>query len=264
MLQITSLYAGYEGIEVLHSISMSVGQGEIVALVGVNGAGKSTILKAISGLIPIKSGSISLNGELINRLPPSSRVVRGIAHVPEGRQIFGGMTVFDNLRLGAYVRRRELSEAEYNRQIQEVCAHFPILVERLHEPAGILSGGQQQMLAIARGLMAKPRLLLLDEPSLGLAPKLVTEVLGFIANLRDLGISILLSEQNAKLALAMADRAYVIETGRVVLSGNGRDLLGQSAVTERYLGIGAGARIGSDPRQDELARRLIEALAIDS
>jgi branched-chain amino acid transport system ATP-binding protein len=238
MLEIGGLHTGYGDVAVLHGIDLTVGAGEIVALIGANGAGKSTLAKAISGLLPARQGSIRLDGVDIARLSSRQRVRLGIAHVPEGRQIIAGLTVGENLRLGAYVRRGELGEAGMARRSEEVCRRFPILLDRLGETAGNLSGGQQQMLAIARALMSAPRLLILDEPSLGLSPALVAEIFRLVEGLRAQGLAILLSEQNARLSLAIADRAYVIEMGSVVMQGRGTDLLGRSEIAERYLGIG--------------------------
>lgn len=261
MLQIKDVYAGYEGINVLHGISLSVEPGQIVALVGANGAGKSTILKAISGLISIRSGTISLNEESIDRLPISARIGRGIVHVPEGRHVFGALSVFDNFRLGAFLRNRELSEDALRQEVQQIGGYFPILLKRLNEPAGNLSGGQQQMLAIARGLMAKPRVLLLDEPSLGLSPKLVSETFELIGNLRELGLSMLLSEQNAKLALKMADRAYVVENGRAPIAGTGSELSDAPAVVERYLGVGYTGQRAAGSELGQLVDRIRQAFS---
>ncbi len=256
MLEVRNLHTGYGGMDVVHGVDLAVGAGEIVALVGANGAGKSTLVKTVSGLLPVRLGEIIFEGERIDRLSPSARVLRGIAQVPEGRQVFGGLTVAENLRLGAYVHRRQMTEADIERRMREVCERFPVLLQRLGEPVANLSGGQQQMLVIARGLMAKPRLLVLDEPSLGLAPVLVAEIFRLIAGLREQGLSIVLSEQNAKLSLAIADRAYVIEMGRVALAGTGRELLGKPEVAERYLGVGKGVHLADSPRHAQLVERL--------
>jgi branched-chain amino acid transport system ATP-binding protein len=259
MLEVRRLYTGYGGMDVIHGIDITVGAGEIVALVGANGAGKSTLVKTISGLLQVRSGEILFEGKRIDRLSPTARVLLGIAQVPEGRQVFGGLTVAENLRLGAYVYRRALAEAELQARMREVCERFPILLERLDEPVANLSGGQQQMLVIARGLMAKPRLLILDEPSLGLAPVLVADIFRLIAALRAQGgVSIVLSEQNAKLSLAIADRAYVIETGRVALAGTGQELLASAEVAERYLGVGHAVSVADAPRHAQLVGRLKE------
>ena len=261
MLEVKGLHTGYGGIDVIHGIDIAVGAGEIVALVGANGAGKSTLVKTISGLLPVRAGEIWFEGERIDRLSPTARVLRGIAQVPEGRQVFGGLTVAENLRLGAYVHRRALGEADMQARIREVCERFPVLLERLDEPVANLSGGQQQMLVIARGLMAKPRLLVLDEPSLGLAPVLVAEIFRLIAGMRAQGLAIVLSEQNAKLSLAIADRAYVVEMGRIALSGTGQELLASPEVAERYLGVGHAVSIADAPRHAQLVRRLKEIFA---
>ncbi len=258
MLEVKRLHTGYGGMDVIHGIDIEVRAGEIVALVGANGAGKSTLVKTISGLLPVRAGEILFEGERIDRLSPKARVLRGIAQVPEGRQVFAGLSVSENLRLGAYVHRHTLGQAELEARMREVCALFPVLLERLGEPVGNLSGGQQQMLVIARGLMAQPRLLVLDEPSLGLAPVLVVEIFRLIAGLRDQGIAILLSEQNAKLSLAIADRAYVIEMGRVALAGTGKELLASPEVAERYLGVGHAVSVADAPRHAQLVARLKE------
>ena len=258
MLELRRLSTGYGGRAVVHEIDLAVEPGRIVALVGANGAGKSTLVKAISGLLPPLSGQILLDGIAIERRTPRERVLAGIAHVPEGRQVFAGLTIAENLRLGAYAYRGRIGEAGINERISKVCGHFPVLLERMHQPAGTLSGGQQQMLAIARGLMAQPRLLLLDEPSLGLSPILVAEIFRMIEDLRAEGIAILLSEQNARLSLAVADHAYVIEIGRVALEGRGQDLLGRPEVAERYLGVGKAVGTMGDQRHDQLVAGLRE------
>jgi branched-chain amino acid transport system ATP-binding protein len=258
MLEVKGLSTGYGSANVVHDIDLSVGAGEIVTLVGANGAGKSTLCKTISGLMPARTGEITLDGQRIERLSPSARVLRGVAHVPEGRQVFAGLTVAENLKLGAYVHRRQLGEAELGERIRKVCERFPILLERLDEPVGNLSGGQQQMLAIARGLMVEPRVLLLDEPSLGLAPVLVGDIFRLIAGLREQGLAIVLSEQNARSSLAIADRGYVIEMGRVTLSGTGQELLGTAEVAERYLGVGRAVSVADSSQQARLVKRLGE------
>jgi branched-chain amino acid transport system ATP-binding protein len=258
MLELRRLSTGYGGRAVVHEIDLAVEPGRIVALVGANGAGKSTLVKAISGLLPPLSGQILLDGIAIERRTPRERVLAGIAHVPEGRQVFAGLTIAENLHLGAYAHRGRIGEAGINERISKVYGHFPVLLERMHQPAGTLSGGQQQMLAIARGLMAQPRLLLLDEPSLGLSPILVAEIFRMIEDLRAEGIAILLSEQNARLSLAVADHAYVIEIGRVALEGRGQDLLGRPEVAERYLGVGKAVGTMGDQRHDQLVAGLRE------
>ncbi len=260
MLEISSLHTGYGDVGVLHGIDLTVGAGEIVALIGANGAGKTTLAKAISGLLPARRGRIRFAGSDIARLPPRQRVLLGIAHVPEGRQIIAGLTVGENLRLGAYARRGQLGEAGIVARIGEICQHFPVLLERLDETAGNLSGGQQQMLAIARALMVAPKLLILDEPSLGLSPTLVAEIFRLIGGLRARGLAILLSEQNARLSLAIADRAYVIEMGRVVIAGRGSELLGSPEIAERYLGVGAAADGAGGEREAARRAALVQGL----
>ena len=259
MLELKSLSAGYGGNAVVRGIDLAVGAGEIVALVGANGAGKSTLVKTISGLVRPQAGEILLDGRPIGALSPRERVQRGIVHVPEGRQVFAGLSIAENLRLGGWAQRRRSGKARIEARMREVGERFPALLERLAAPAGTLSGGQQQMLAIARGLMAEPRLLLLDEPSLGLAPRLVMETFRLIQSLRSRGISILLAEQNARLSLGIADRGYVIETGRVALTGTGHELLHKPDVAERYLGVGSALNRDS-ARADELVARLARAL----
>jgi branched-chain amino acid transport system ATP-binding protein len=233
VLDVRGLRSAYGRIEVLKGVSFEVKAGEIVALVGSNGAGKTTLLRALSGVQPITGGEIHFLGERIERAPPHRRVRLGIAHSPEGRQVFGPLSVEDNLRLGAYVRRDHEIEADRDR----VFAMFPVLAEKRHLLAGGLSGGQQQMLAIGRALMARPRLLLLDEPSLGLSPILVDQILDAILSLRKHATTILLVEQNASAALAIADRGYVLETGRVVHSGTGAALRADPGIKAAYLGV---------------------------
>src|SRR6185437_6973537 len=255
-LELKRISTGYEATNVIHDIDLSVGAGEIIALVGANGAGKSTLVKAISGIVPVRRGEITLDGKRIDRTSPAARVLMGIAQVPEGRQVFAGLTVRENLRLGGYARGAESDPAAFEKSLAEIGKLFPILLQRLDEPAANLSGGQQQMLAIGRGLMAEPRILVLDEPSLGLAPVLVAEIFRLVASLRGQGRGILLSEQNAKLSLAIADRAYVIENGRVALSGTGEELLHNSEVAERYLGVGKGVSVADPARHAQLPGRL--------
>ncbi len=232
MLEVAELHAGYGRVEVLRGVSFGVGQGEIVVLIGPNGAGKTTTLKAVAGLLPARQGSIRFQGREVAGTPANRLVRAGIALIPEGRMVFPDQTVRDNLLLGAYGRRGDGVAEDIERHF----ARFPILRERQRQLAGTLSGGEQQMLAIARGLMARPRLLLLDEPSLGLAPRLVREVFAVLPRLRDEGVTLLLVEQMAALALEIADRAYVLEHGRIVLEGAGRDLLRDPAVARAYLG----------------------------
>jgi branched-chain amino acid transport system ATP-binding protein len=233
MLVIDNLSSRYGRIEVLHGLSLEVKQGEIVTLVGSNGAGKTTLLRAISGVQPLSGGSIRFLGESIDRVAPHLRVVRGIAQVPEGRQVFAPLSVEDNLKLGAWSRKDD----EIATDIEGVYATFPVLAEKRAIAAGSLSGGQQQMLAMGRALMARPKMLLLDEPSMGLAPILVDQIFSIVAGLKRKGITVLLVEQNAYAALAIADRGYVLETGRISHSGTGRDLLNDKRVREAYLGV---------------------------
>ena len=233
MLSVENLRSAYGRIEVLHGISLEVRAGEIATLVGANGAGKTTLLRAISGVRPITAGTIRFEGVSLNRVPSHLRVALGIAQVPEGRQLFAPLSVEDNLKLGAWSRRA----AEIEPQMSRVYALFPMLDELRKAPAGALSGGQQQMLAIGRALMAQPRLLLLDEPSMGLAPILVDRILATIETLKREGLTILLVEQNARAALAIADRAYVLETGMITMSGTAAEIRFDKRVREAYLGI---------------------------
>jgi branched-chain amino acid transport system ATP-binding protein len=235
MLSIAGLRAGYGKIEVLHDVSLNVEAGQIVTLIGANGAGKTTLLKTISGLIRPNAGSIHFESESIARRPAHKVVARGISHVPEGRAILKRMTVLDNLRMGAFVR----NDAEIARDIDAVFVRFPVLGERRAQMAGTLSGGEQQMLAIGRALVARPRLLLLDEPSLGLAPKFVTRIFLTLRELRQEGKTILLVEQNARQALQVADTGYVMERGRIAFSGSGAALLDMPEVRRTYLGQSA-------------------------
>ena len=251
LLELKSLSIGYGHHCVLEDVNLTLERGEIVTLLGANGAGKSTLAKSVSGLLRPQAGSILLDGEPIGTLPPAERLRRGIAHVPEGRQIFAGMTVAENLALGGYA----VSAADAAAQLEAVSALFPVLRERMNDIAGNFSGGQQQMLAIARGLMAKPKILVLDEPSLGVAPLLVAEIFRLIVALRDQGITILLAEQNAKAALSIADRGYVFENGRITLSGAAKDLLNSPEIAERYLGMG-GTTEASDVAGAALATKL--------
>ena len=233
MLTIDNLTSRYGRIEVLHGISLNVRKGEIVTLVGSNGAGKSTLIRAISGVQPIAAGSIRFDDKVIDRLRPHQRVAQGISQVPEGRQVFAPLSVHENLQLGAFVRR----DREIGADLDEIYTMFPALAERRTIAAGTLSGGQQQMLAMGRALMARPKLILLDEPSMGLAPVLVEQIFTIISGLKARGLTVLLVEQNANVALAIADRGYVIETGRIVMSGPGKELLNDQRVRSAYLGI---------------------------
>jgi branched-chain amino acid transport system ATP-binding protein len=257
-LELQHVSAGYVGMDVIHDIDLTVRPREIVTLIGANGAGKSTLLKTISGLIRSRAGTITFNGERIEAAPTATRMGLGIVHVPEGRQIFSGLSVSENLELGAFIHRRRANET--GAQEAEVTRRFPVLGERLSEVAGNLSGGQQQMLAIGRGLMSRPKLLMLDEPSLGLAPRLVTEIFDMIVRLREQGLAILLSEQNAQLSLAIADRGYVIENGRVALTGSGQELLQSKDVADRYLGIGVRHESSSAHLKDGISKRLQELM----
>ncbi|RII27919.1 MAG: branched-chain amino acid ABC transporter ATP-binding protein [Geobacter sp.] len=238
MLKIVNINTYYGQIHALKNITLHLGEGEIVTLIGANGAGKTTILNSISALTPVKKGEILLDGTPIQDLPPSHIVSLGISQVPEGRQVFKPLSVEDNLELGAYLRYRGREGRGAIRQdLEEIFTLFPRLKERRRQMAGTLSGGEQQMLAIGRALMARPRLLLLDEPSMGLAPLVVQEIFGVIENLRrEKGTTVLLVEQNAKAALKMADRGYVLETGKVILEGSAAELLENKDVQRAYLG----------------------------
>ena len=236
LLEIDRISTFYGKIQALKSISLHVDPGEIVALVGANGAGKTTLLNTISGLLRARSGRILFDGQDITRRRAAQIVRAGVIHVPERRQVFGTLTVYDNLLLGAYQRYRRDGRKAVLRDMDHVFELFPRLKERRKQLAGTLSGGEQQMLAIGRGLMARPKLLLLDEPSLGLAPLIVKHLFELIASLRDEGQTVLLVEQNARAALKLADRAYVLETGRIVLEGDARELLEDPRVQAAYLG----------------------------
>ena len=234
LLEIDDVSLLYGRIQALHGISLTVDEGEIVALIGANGAGKSTTMRAISGIRPVATGSIKFNGEDITKLRADLRVRRGLCQAPEGRGIFPGMTVLDNLDMGAYTRRDRAGIAQ---DLDRVLNLFPRLAERRKQAGGTLSGGEQQMLAVGRALMSRPKLLLLDEPSMGLAPMLIQQIFDIITEINEQGTTILLVEQNAQQALARAHRAYVLETGRIVKSGTGAELLHDPAVKEAYLGV---------------------------
>ena len=236
MLRIENLYANYDSIAALKGVSIEVPRGEIVSIIGANGAGKSTLLKAISGLIKTQQGRIVYKDNDIAGQPANKIVALGISQVPEGRQIFAHLTVQDNIHLGAYLFFKRRNRVEIEQRIEEVYQMFPILKRRIKQVAGTLSGGEQQMLAIARALMGRPELLLLDEPSMGLAPLIVQEILGVIKQLNKAGTTILLVEQNAKAALKVAKHAFVLETGEIVLEGLASDLLDDPKVKEAYLG----------------------------
>jgi branched-chain amino acid transport system ATP-binding protein len=232
LLEIDNITLLYGRIQALHGISVNVAQGEIVALIGANGAGKTTLLKTISGLIRPTAGTIEFEGRSIARQPAHKIVALGLSQVPEGRAILKRMTVMDNLRMGAFTRH----DSEITADIGKVFERFPVLAERREQMAATLSGGEQQMLAIGRALVARPSLLLLDEPSLGLAPKFITRIFQTLRELRQEGKTILLVEQNARQALQIADRGYVMERGRIVLTGNGGELLSNPEVQRTYLG----------------------------
>jgi branched-chain amino acid transport system ATP-binding protein len=232
LLNVEDLWVSYDRINAVRGVSFTVGADEIVTLIGANGAGKSTILQAVSGLLPVARGRIQLSGQDLLRLPAHLRVKQGVAHVPEGRGIFGNLTVLENLRLAAYVRR----DGEVGRDLEEVFRLFPRLKERRQQWGNTLSGGEQQMLAVGRALMSRAQLLLLDEPSMGLSPLLVREIFRVIKRINRQGAAILLVEQNANLALEVAHRAYILETGEIALSGAAAELRHHPQVLEAYLG----------------------------
>lgn len=236
MLRIKNLKCWYGQIMAIKGVSLSVREGELIALIGANGSGKSTLLEAVCGLLPGWEGEIHFEGDSLASQSPPAIVKSGISLVPEGRLIFPPLSVLDNLKLGGYTRYRSGRGKEADRDIGKMMALFPILEERAEQPAGTLSGGEQQMLAIGRALMARPKLLVLDEPSMGLAPLMVEKILTTLSELRKGGLTILLVEQNAKAALTIADRGYVLETGKVVLQGAASDLLSDEEVKRAYLG----------------------------
>ena len=236
MLKIRNLQTFYGRIRVLDNVSLSVKPGEIVTLIGANGAGKSTMLNCISSLIPSREGEILFQGQRINGQPPEAIVRLGICQIPEGRQIFQPLTVLENLELGAYLRFGRRERSSIQQDLNMVFSLFPVLSERSNQISGTLSGGEQQMLAIGRALMSRPKLLLLDEPSMGLAPRLVVDIFHTISRLRYEGLTILVVEQNARAALKIADRGYVLETGRVILQGSAAELLEDHDVKRAYLG----------------------------
>jgi branched-chain amino acid transport system ATP-binding protein len=233
MLAIEDLHVRYGAIAALQGISLRVDEGEMVGLIGVNGAGKTTTLLTIAGVLKPAQGTIAFQGRSLVGLPPEEIVRKGIALVPEGRRIFPGLTVEENLRLGGAIRT---DRAQLQRDFDEICTRFPILGERLKQPGGTLSGGEQQQLAIARGLMSRPSLLMLDEPSLGLAPLLVEEIFRLVASLRETGVTILLVEQNVERTLEVADRAYLLNTGRVEFEGPTEELRSRVDIVSAYLG----------------------------
>ena len=233
LLEVKNIGVRYDKVEAVKDISLSVEEGGICTLIGANGAGKSSILKAISGLIKLASGNILFDGKRIDGLPAHKIVGLGIAHVPEGRRLFGLMTVKHNLRIGAYLQR---DKQELEKSFQQVYQHFPLLKERQNQLARTLSGGEQQMVAMGRALMARPRIILMDEPSLGLSPKMVVEIAKIIESFKEAGFSVVLVEQNASLALRLADRGYVLETGHIALEGESEELIGNEYVKRAYLG----------------------------
>ena len=233
MLEIKDLNVFYGAIHALKGISLTVGDGELVSLIGANGAGKTTTLHTISGLLTAASGSVLLDGRDLQRVPANTIIGMGLAHVPEGRHVFARMTVEENLRMGAYIVRDQKKIAE---NLEKVYGHFPRLKERRRQLAGTLSGGEQQMLATGRALMTDPKIVLMDEPSMGLSPLLVKEIFAIIEELHKSGITILLVEQNAKMALAVSDRAYVLETGNISMEGRAADLAADDRVRKAYLG----------------------------
>lgn len=233
LLEIKDLEVNYGVIKAINGVSFDVNEGEIIALIGANGAGKTTILHTITGLIQAKKGSIVFDGKELTKTPPHKIVSMGMAHVPEGRRIFQQLSVLENLKLGAYTRK---DKSEIASTLKMVYERFPRLEERKNQVAGTLSGGEQQMLAMGRALMSKPRIILMDEPSMGLSPLLVSEIFDIIKVINESGTTVLLVEQNAKKALSIADRAYVLETGKITLSGDAKDLINDESVKKAYLG----------------------------
>ena len=233
LLEIKDLEVNYGVIKAIKGVSFDVNEGEIIALIGANGAGKTTILHTITGLIQAKKGSIVFDGKELTKTPPHKIVSMGMAHVPEGRRIFQQLSVRENLKLGAYTRK---DKSEIASTLKMVYERFPRLEERKNQVAGTLSGGEQQMLAMGRALMSKPRIILMDEPSMGLSPLLVSEIFDIIKVINESGTTVLLVEQNAKKALSIADRAYVLETGKITLSGDAKDLINDESVKKAYLG----------------------------
>ena len=233
LLEVKDLQVDYGVIRALKGISFEVNEGEIVSLIGANGAGKTTTMQSIMGLIPIKGGSVSYDGQIINKVPGHKLIGMGMSQVPEGRRVFQELTVYENLVLGAYTQK---DKKKIKEDVEEICERFPRLGERRKQIAGTLSGGEQQMLAMGRAMMSHPRLLMLDEPSMGLSPLLVDQVFQIIKDYHKQGVTVLLVEQNAKKALSIADRAYVLETGSITLSGNAQDMLNNEEVKKAYLG----------------------------
>jgi branched-chain amino acid transport system ATP-binding protein len=233
MLTLTEITAGYGALQILQGVNLQVDEGEIVALLGANGAGKTTTLRVVSGLVPARGGSVTFAGQDITGMRSDKRVAMGLVQVAEGRELFGTLTVEENLAMGAWTANK----SERREALDQVFDLFPILSERKNQNAETMSGGQQQMLAIGRGLMARPRLLMLDEPSIGLAPKLVNQVLEAVQKIRDSGVTVLIVEQNAAATLAISDRAYVIENGEIAFEGRGTHLLDDERVRQAYLGM---------------------------
>ena len=233
MLEVKDLNVYYGMIQAIKGISFEVNQGEVIALIGANGAGKTTTLHAVTGLTPVKSGHIFFEGKDITKVPAHKIVSMGMAHVPEGRRVFAQLSVYQNLKMGAYTRK---DKDEIRQTLDMVYEHFPRLEERKNQMAGTLSGGEQQMLAMGRAMMSEPKLLMLDEPSMGLAPILVEQIFDIIRELHKAGATILLVEQNAQMALQVANRAYVLETGKITLSGSGKELLESDSIKKAYLG----------------------------
>ncbi len=233
MLEIKDLEVYYGVIQAIKGISFEVNEGEIISLIGANGAGKTTILHTVTGLLSPKKGSIIFEGKDITKTPAHKIVSLGMAHVPEGRRVFAEMSVYQNLKMGAYTRS---DKGEIEQMLEKVYKRFPRLEERKNQLAGTLSGGEQQMLAMGRALMSNPRIILMDEPSMGLSPILVNEIFDIIQSVSEAGTTVLLVEQNAKKALAIADRAYVLETGRIVMSGDAKDLMNDDSIKKAYLG----------------------------
>lgn len=233
LLEVKNLQVNYGVITALKGISFEVNEGEIVSLIGANGAGKTTTMQSIMGLIPIKDGTVSYDGKVINKIPGHKLVSMGMSQVPEGRRVFQELTVYENLIMGAYTQK---DKKKIKEDIEEICTRFPRLGERKNQIAGTLSGGEQQMLAMGRAMMSHPKLLMLDEPSMGLSPLLVDQVFEIIKDYHKMGTTVLLVEQNAKKALSISDRAYVLETGDITISGTGAELLSNEEVKKAYLG----------------------------
>jgi branched-chain amino acid transport system ATP-binding protein len=233
MLEVKDLEVYYGMIQAIKGISFEVNQGEVIALIGANGAGKTTTLHTITGLLSPKKGSVLFEGQDITKVPAHKIVSMGMAHVPEGRRVFSQLSVYENLKLGAYTRK---DRSNIDKELQSIYERFPRLAERKNQLAGTLSGGEQQMLAMGRALMSKPSIVLMDEPSMGLSPILVNEIFDIIESISKSGTTVLLVEQNAKKALSIADRAYVLETGKVVLEGDAKDLLENDSIKKAYLG----------------------------